>query len=116
MKDVIRTKVPREKCLLGSVSFINIIKLFFFSYSVNQPKIANQVGSWRPDDFEIFDVEKNLFDPVDVLVSCLPPKTTTTTTTSLTTTKLSTIAKISTYSQENQNEPTHCPPKVRIFT
>ena len=74
------------------------------------------MGSWRPDDFEIFDVKKNVFDPVDILVSCLPPKITTTTTTSLTTTKLSTIAKISTYSQENQNEPTHCPPKVRIFT
>ena len=74
------------------------------------------MGSWQPDDFEIFDVKKNVFDPVDILVSCLPPKITTTTTTSLTTTKLSTIVEISPYSQKNQNKPTHCPPKGRIFT
>ena len=75
------------------------------------------MGSWRPDDFEIFDVEKNVFDPVDVLVSCLPTTTTTTTTTTNpTTTKSSKFPEISTYSQENVNEPTQCPPKVRIFS
>ena len=81
----------------------------------NQAKIDNQAGSWRPDDFEIFNVEKNVFDPVEILVSCLSVTTTTTTTRSPTTTKSSTIAEIS-YSQENHNEPTHCPPKVRIFS
>ena len=42
MKDVIRTKVPREKCLLGSVYFINIIKLFskFFRILFNNQKLT----------------------------------------------------------------------------